>query len=215
MKQQLPKAICFDLDGVLVDATEWHFQAFNDALGLFGYSIGRDDHINVYNGLPSKEKLKIMAEKGIIPTGVHNVILEQKKNNTNRLISNNCRPMYDKILMLRWLKSQGVKLACCSNAIQESVENMLELSMIAEYFDVIIGNDKGFKPKPAPDIYYEAFIELFGTHMEGENAIMNGDAEDVWIVEDAPHGIEAAKASGAGRVIEVGGFEEVNLSLFI
>jgi len=203
MKQQLPKAICFDLDGVLVDATEWHFQAFNDALGLFGYEIGRDDHMNVYNGLPSKQKLKIMADKGIIPSGVHNVVLEQKKMNTNKLISNNCRPMYDKIIMLKWLVSQGVKVACCSNAIQESVENMLNLSMIFDYFYTIIGNDVGFAPKPAPDIYLEAFKRL------------EVDAKDTWIVEDAPHGIEAAHASGAGRVIEVGGFSEVNLSLFI
>ena len=38
------KAILFDLDGVLVDATEWHYEALNRALGLFGYNIARYEH---------------------------------------------------------------------------------------------------------------------------------------------------------------------------
>jgi beta-phosphoglucomutase len=36
------KAVIFDLDGVLVDATDWHYEALNDALGLFGFEITRE-----------------------------------------------------------------------------------------------------------------------------------------------------------------------------
>ena len=35
------KAILFDMDGVLIDAKEWHYEALNQALGLFGYTITR------------------------------------------------------------------------------------------------------------------------------------------------------------------------------
>lgn len=217
--ENLPKAVCFDLDGVLVDATEWHFQAFNEAIGLFGHQIERDDHIKIYNGLPSREKLKIMAKNGIVPEGVHDVILEQKKIITNRLIAINCRPKYDKILMLKWLKSKGVKLACCSNAIQESVETMLKLSMLYDYFDLIMGNDYHsgveIKPKPAPDIYYSAFIELFGIFDgHGHGKLSVDPAQEILIIEDSEHGYQSGVASGA-RVIRVSGHEEVNLSLFI
>jgi HAD superfamily hydrolase (TIGR01509 family) len=78
---------------------------------------------------------------------------------------------------------------------------MLKMSQIDHFFDHIIGNDEGLNPKPAPDIYLSAFERL------GINP------EEAIIVEDAPHGIEAAKASGA-QVIAVRGFEDVNLSLF-
>jgi beta-phosphoglucomutase len=198
----LPKAVCFDLDGCLIDATDWHYEALNKALGLFGYSIKRGDHIKVYNGLPTKEKLKIMSQQQSLPVGLHEVIDDQKKIYTNELIQLRCRPAYDKILMLEYLQSKGVKLVCCSNAIQVSVEDMLKRAMIDHFFEHIIGNDVGFTPKPAPDIYLEAFRRL------------EIDPKDIWIVEDAPHGIEAAKASNAGRVIEVSGYNEVNLSLF-
>ena len=39
------KAVIFDMDGVLVDAKEWHYQALNKALGLFGLEISRYDHL--------------------------------------------------------------------------------------------------------------------------------------------------------------------------
>jgi len=199
----LPKCVIFDCDGVLIDAVRWHYEAFNRALNLFGYSIQPDDHIKVYNGLPTKEKLKIMSEKENFPEKLQQIIRDQKRQYTNDLVALHCKPSYDKIIMLSYLKQKGVKLGCCSNAITESVEDMLKRSHLFNFFQEVIGNDMGFAPKPAPDIYLEAFRRL------------EVSPEDVWIVEDAPHGVQAAKASGAGRVIEVEGFEQVNLNLFL
>ncbi len=215
MKTKLPKGVCFDLDGVLIDATEWHWEALNKALNLFGYTIGRDDHIKVYNGLPTKEKLRIMTEKQNLPEGLHSVIREQKKIYTNELIQRYCKPAYDKILMLNYLKKNGVKLACCSNAITESVEDMLKRAKLYDYFDVVMGNDKGFKPKPEPDIYLQAFCELFAVFEKGtDQGKLSVDVEEIAIVEDAPHGIIAAKKTGA-QVIVVSGYSDVNLNLFL
>lgn len=196
------KAIIFDLDGILVDATEWHYEALNKALGLFGYTIGKDDHKKVYNGLPTNEKLKIMSKKQGLPFELHEIIKAMKRKYTDEIISQKCRPNHAKQLMLTHLKNKGYKLACASNAQKYSVLNMLKMSQIDHFFDHIMGNDEGYKPKPAPDIYLAAFKKLGIKPQEGI------------ILEDAPHGIEAAKASGA-RVIAVRDYEDVNLSLFI
>ncbi len=193
-------AVMFDLDGVLVDATEWHYEALNRALRLFGSEIGREEHLKVYNGLPTTEKLKILSERGEIPWGIHPVIKSLKKRYTEEEVSNKCRPSYEKLIMLTHLKRKGYKLACCSNAQKYSVENMLRRSGIDHFFDLVLGNDEGYKTKPAPDIYLAAF------------RILKVKPNETVIIEDAPHGIKAAKASG-GRVIEVKGFHEVNLTL--
>jgi len=195
------KAIIFDLDGVLIDATEWHYEALNKSLNLFGYAIGRDDHLKIYNGLPTNEKLKIMSEKQGLPEGLHGIIKAMKKQYTDDVVSQRCRPDHTKQLMLAQLKNRGYKLACCSNAQKYSVMNMLNRAQIDYFFHEIVGNDEGFEPKPQPDIYLVAFERL------------GVSPEEVVIVEDAPHGIEAAKASGA-QVIAVRGYEDVNLSLF-
>lgn len=195
------KAVIFDLDGVLVDATEWHFEALNDALKLFGFEITKDEHIGFYNGLPTAEKLKVLSEKKTLPTSLHEIIKSMKKKYTDERVAQLCRPAYEKQLMLRQLKAKGYKLACCSNAQKYSVVNMLKFAGIIDFFDLVIGNDEGFAPKPAPDIYLAAFEHL------------GISPKEAVIIEDAPHGVQAAQASGA-QVIVVKGYHDVDLSLF-
>ena len=190
------KAIIFDLDGVLVDACEWHYGALNMAFEyILLKPIGRDDHIKVYNGLPTKKKLELMG----VDEETKKRVVYDKKRFTKEIIDKKCRPNLNKIEMLFSLKHY--KLACCSNAIKESVEQMLKKSYLYDYFDLVMGNDEGFAPKPAPDIYLEAAKRL------------GVDIKDCLIVEDAPHGIEAAKASGA-MVLAVRGYKDVNIDLF-
>ena len=58
------KLIIFDLDGVLVDTKPLHFYALNKSLKLIeNYEISLDDHLNLFDGLPTKEKLKILLKK--------------------------------------------------------------------------------------------------------------------------------------------------------
>ena len=195
------KAIIFDLDGVLIDATEWHYEALNDALRLFGFEISREDHLGFYNGLPTAEKLKNLSEKKGLPLGLHETIKELKRKYTDNRVLQLCSPSHEKQIMLTHLKNKGYQLACCSNAQKYSVLNMLQMAQIDNFFDHIIGNDEGIKPKPAPDVYLTAF------------KMLNVTPPEAIIVEDATHGIEAARESGA-KVIAVRGFEDVNLSLF-
>lgn len=195
------KTIIFDLDGVLIDATQWHYEALNDALKIFGYEIGIEEHLTTYNGLPTLEKLKLMSERKGLPRNLHEIIRVLKRKYTDERVRQNCNPTHEKQIMLTNLKRKGYKLACCSNAQKYSVVNMLQGAQIDHFFDFVLGNDEGYKAKPEPDIYLAAFKKL---------KINPGEAI---IVEDALHGVEAAKRSGA-KVIAVRGFEDVNLSLF-
>ena len=55
------KLVIFDLDGVLIDSKNYHFEALNLALGE-KYSINREEHLNDYDGLPTIEKLKLSED---------------------------------------------------------------------------------------------------------------------------------------------------------
>ena len=125
-----------------------------------------------------------------------------KRKYTDEKVRQLCNPSHEKQIMLTNLKKKGYKLVCASNAQKYSVRNMLRHAGIEHFFNLIIGNDEGFKPKPQPDIYLATFKAL---KIKPNEAV---------IVEDASHGIEAAKRSGA-KVIAVRGFEDVNLSLFL
>ncbi len=190
------KAILFDLDGVLVDATEWHYEALNRALGLFGYNIARYEHLTTYNGLPTRKKLEMLSVEKGFPRGLHALVNQVKQKYTREEILRSCTPVFEKEFMVHQLKREGYLLAVCSNSIRESVELMLRGSGIWDLFDCILSNEDVKQSKPDPEIYLLAC---------GRLGIQPGEA---LIVEDAPHGVEAARRSGAA-ICQVSGFNEV------
>ncbi len=195
------KAIIFDLDGVLVNMPNGHYEALNNALALFGAKINEDEHFDFFNGLPTKKKLEELERQKRLPSGLIEFINEIKQDYTKEIIPKYCKPDYSKIILLKQLKSNDFKLGCCSNSIKETLHLMLKSANIFDYFDIIIGNDEVKNPKPHPEIYIKSF-EALGVQ-----------PEECIIVEDSQHGIVSAKASGA-TVYEVKGVDDVNLSLF-
>ena len=195
------KAILFDLDGVLVNMPDGHYEALNRALALFGAKIEKDEHFNFFNGLPTKKKLEELERQGRIPPNLREFINNLKQKHTKEVIQEYCRPDYSKLILLKHLKDRGYKLACCSNSLKETLHLMLKSANLYDHFDLIIGNDEISNPKPHPEIYLTAFDHL---GIKPTEAI---------IVEDSPHGINSARASGA-TVYVVRGVEDVNLSLF-
>jgi HAD superfamily hydrolase (TIGR01509 family) len=191
------KAVLFDLDGVLVDATEWHYEALNRALGLFGFHIARYEHLTTYNGLPTRKKLEMLSVEKGFPRGLHTLTNKIKQKYTREEILRSCTPVFEKEFMVRQLKRDGLKLAVCSNSIRESVELMLRGSGILDEFDCVLSNEDVSAPKPDPEMYITACQRL---------GIKPAEAV---IVEDAPHGIEAARKSGA-QLCRVNGFNEVD-----
>ena len=62
------KAVIFDLDGVLVDTKQIHFEALNKALEKYNFKkISFDDHIKIFDGLPTSEKLNILNKRNKLP----------------------------------------------------------------------------------------------------------------------------------------------------
>lgn len=193
------KAILFDLDGVLVDARDWHFIAFNEALRPFGLQIGREEHEDRFDGLPTRLKLATLADEGRLPSDVHPLVLRAKQVATRRLILDRCRPDPEKKEMLRGLKNRGLRLGVCSNSSRESLRLMLEGAGLVPYFGCALSADDVARPKPAPDIYLEAMTRL------------RVEPGETVIVEDGAYGVESARRAG-GRVLKVGSIAEVGLA---
>jgi beta-phosphoglucomutase len=189
--------VLFDLDGVLENATEWHYEALNRALRLFGFDITRYEHLASYNGLPTRRKLQMLTVEKGLPPAIHEMLNRLKQVYTREEILTKCRPVFEKEYMLSRLRHEGLKLAVCSNSIRESVDLMIHQAGLAEYFDFLVSNEDVGKPKPDPEIYTTAIARMGVT------------PEETLIVEDAPHGVEAARRSGA-HLCQVSGFGDVD-----
>ena len=191
------KAILFDMDGVLIDAKDWHYEALNSALRLFGHEITRYDHIHTFDGLPTKTKLKMIGEESYLPEQLHSFINEIKQQYTRELVELKCRPVFQHQYALAKLKHEGYKMAVCSNSIRSSIELMMKKSGLFQYLDLIMSNEDVTNSKPNPEVYVKA-IGRFGLK-----------PEEVLILEDNKNGIKAALASG-GNLLKINEVTDVN-----
>ena len=179
------KAVIFDMDGVLIDAKEWHYETLNKALNLFGAEISRYDHLVTFDGLPTKKKLEMLSLEGGFPRGLHGFVNELKQQYTMEVVYAKCKPVFQQQYALSRLKAEGYHLAVCSNSIRKSVEIMMEKSALIEYLNFFLSNQDVKNGKPDPEMYNLAIKKL------------NLHPQECLIVEDNDHGLKAALASGA------------------
>ncbi len=81
------KLVIFDLDGVLVEAKQIHYDALNEALGE-KYSISWDEHLSIYDGLKTNQKLDMLTERKGLPISSHKQIWDDKQKYTLKALSN-------------------------------------------------------------------------------------------------------------------------------
>lgn len=191
------KAVLFDMDGVLIDARDWHYEALNKALGLFGLGISRYDHLHSFDGLPTREKLRMLSEQYYLPEELHPFINKVKQKYTMEAISANCRPMFHHEYALSQLNRKGYRIAVCSNSVRNTIESMMKMAELDRYIDLIVSNEDVHKAKPDPEMYNTAINKL---------DLKPGEC---LVVEDNPNGIAAGRASGA-YVLPVATVYDVN-----
>jgi len=190
------KAILFDMDGVLIEAKDWHYEALNDALRIFGCEISLYDHLVTFDGLPTKHKLNMLSSLGKLPKDLHPIINIMKQKHTMRMILNKCKPLFNHQYAISKLHSEGYKMAVCSNSIRKSVEVMIEQAGLNQYFDFYVSNEDVEKGKPHPEMYNLAMNK------------MNLKPEQCLILEDNENGIKAAVESG-GHLLKIGEVTDV------
>jgi len=183
------KAVIFDMDGVLIDAKDWHYDALNKALNHFGFNISRYDHLVTFDGLPTRRKLEMLTREQGLPSKLHSFLNELKQIYTMEIVHARCKPRFQHEYALSHLKAAGYKLAVASNSVRNSVEVMMVKSSLTPYLDAIVSNEDVAKGKPDPEIYLKS-LSMLG---------VAGD--ETLVVEDNEHGIAAGQAAGAHLMI--------------
>jgi HAD superfamily hydrolase (TIGR01509 family) len=180
------KLIIFDLDGVLVDARELHYQALNRALASVGeeFVIQRDEHLSTYDGLNTTKKLNMLTAQKGLPLENHNEVWQKKQDMTLQIID---AFAYDERMrsILRNLKDRGYQVCVASNSIRETVKMMLIRKGLMEFIDFFYSNQDVSKPKPSTEIYLQCMIKA------------GVSPKETLIVEDSHIGRKAALDSGA------------------
>ena len=155
------KLVIFDLDGVLVDSRDMHYEALNCALSNIDekYVITRDEHLSLYDGLPTSRKLTMLTEKKDLPVDKHQQIWEDKQKATLDIFS---RLEHDHELMyyFQQLKNKGYQIAVASNSIRNTVKLVLLKLGVLEFVDYYVSNEDVVRNKPFPEMYWKCMTSL-------------------------------------------------------
>ncbi len=182
----LNKLVIFDLDGVLIDSRELHYDALNEALRKVGqeYVISREEHLSTYDGLNTTRKLELLSEQKSLDRKYFNQIWQEKQNATFDLIrklpANNTAKY-----IIEELKKKGWKVAVASNSIRETIRIALDTIGILGDVDYIVSNEDVKRTKPFPEMYWKCMTAL------------NTLPKNTIIVEDSHIGRQGAIDSGA------------------
>jgi len=190
---EMIKLIIFDLDGVLVEAKDIHFEALNRALGK--YAIDWNEHLSIYDGLKTTQKLQMLTERKGLPESSHELVWEAKQYWTLQMLKE-LKPNQTLQSVMNALVEDGYKLAVCSNSIRKTVLTTLSKLGIIEFMDLIISNEDVKNSKPHPEMYWKAI------------SVMSCLPEETLIVEDSPYGLLAASRSKS-HILRVANPKEV------
>jgi HAD superfamily hydrolase (TIGR01509 family) len=180
------KLIIFDLDGVLIESRELHFEALNAALVRVSpqFVVTKEEHLSTYDGLNTTRKLELLSERKGLDRKFFNQVWTDKQTATFKLIRE--FPRSDRLRqMFAEINSQGIKIAVASNSVRETIKLALLSIGVMEFVDYFISNEDVSRTKPFPEMYWKCMTA------------MNALPKTTVIIEDSHIGRQGALDSGA------------------
>jgi beta-phosphoglucomutase-like phosphatase (HAD superfamily)/dTDP-glucose pyrophosphorylase len=153
------KLVIFDLDGVLIDSKDYHYEALNQALGL-EYAISKEDHVSIYDGLPTKRKLELLTKNKGLSADLYEKIWKDKQEITLKIFNDSVTKDYELMGYFQQLLNEGYKIAVASNSIRNTVKIILLRLGLLEFVDIYVSNEDVVRNKPFPAMYWKCMTTL-------------------------------------------------------
>ncbi len=179
-----PKAILFDLDGVLTDTSEYHYRAWKRLADEEGIPFTREENDEHLRGVSRRESLMYIIRDRKYSEDQIQEMMDRKNRYYNDMIEN----MSPNDLvpggrqLLQEIRDAGIKIAIASGS--KNSHTVLERLNIMSYLDGVSDGYCVVNSKPAPDLFVYAA------------GLVNVRTVDCLGVEDADAGIEAIKTAG-------------------
>ncbi len=177
----LQQCVIWDMDGVLIDTSEYHFLAWSKMLQGLGVAYTREMHEQFF-GMKNEDFLSLVFAKALGPDQVAK-IGERKEELFRRSILGKVALLPGVRYWLDWLRERGVIQALASSAPPENVDTLVRETGIRSYFSAIVSS-ANLPGKPDPAIFLQA---------AGQVGI---PARGCIVIEDAVAGVQAAKNAG-------------------
>lgn len=177
------EAFIFDMDGVIIDSEPMHFDVDIRVMEYYGHPITQEK-LEDYVGMTNPELWKSIREEFGMSQTVEEIIEYQLGHKIGVLRAAEMEPIEGIRELLAELKKGDIPRAIASSSPPVFIEAVLEKFGLRDEFQVVVSGEQVPKGKPAPDVYLRA-AELLGVN-----------PANCAVLEDARHGVAAAKAAG-------------------
>ena len=183
-----PQAIIWDMDGVLVDTSDFHYEAWLETFQIFGreeLNFSRAQFDAIF-GMRNAETIAQLFGPALATPSFTAQVSEAKEALFRQHIRGQLKPLPGVRSWLEYWQAAGVKQAIASSAPQLNIEAILSEMEVEDSFQTIISAEtpQVSRSKPAPD----AFLEAARRFDLAPAACL--------VIEDAVIGVQAAKAAG-------------------
>ena len=173
--------IIWDMDGVLIDTADAHYQAWKDILSQYDIDFSRK-YFNDTFGINDHSLIIEVIHPKPSDTVIQEISLQKERLYRTKI--KKTLKVYPGVKeILGACQVLGFKQALDSSAPQENIDAAMEISGLRPYFDQVISTD-GMPSKKFPDAYLAAATAF---HLAPDHC---------FVVEDSILGIEGAKKAG-------------------
>ncbi|HEX5011346.1 MAG TPA: HAD family phosphatase [Planctomycetota bacterium] len=177
------QAVIFDMDGVLVDSEPLHFATTNVVLARRGAAIDRafyDQRL----GMPEVDFFRDVVDRLQLREAPEELARERIRESLDVLAGADLLPTDGALECLLLLRADGRKLGLATSAARAQLELIVERFALRSVLSALVAVEEVAHGKPAPDLFLEAARRL------------SVAPEECIVVEDAVHGVRAARAAG-------------------
>ncbi len=176
------QAILFDLDGLMFDSEPHSLASWEAVLKERGVTF---DQLTIDSilGLRIDATAQTLIDRYHLPDTVQG-LSDAKTEYQIAHLDGNVPPKSGLLELLDDIDRRGLQKAVASSGIRRYVAAVLRVNGLLDRFSVIITGDQVAHGKPAPDVFLAAARAL------------NAEPQHCLVLEDAPAGVQAAKAAG-------------------
>ena len=184
---QPARGVILDFDGLLADSEKYHFFSYREVFGRYGHNVDEEEYYKYWTSLGHGAKGEIQRHG--LDLDPHAIRVE-KQPIFSQYCENGSIEMFPEAIDMLCILSESAKLlAIASGSFRKDIHAVLRNAGVDSLIKVIIGSDTVPQIKPAPDVFLKAL------------EVLDLDAKDVVVLEDAEKGMMAARAAGLPVII--------------
>jgi beta-phosphoglucomutase len=212
---ELPAAVIFDMDGVLVDSNPYHLAKWVDFLDHHQISYKEEELPELILGMRNDTAFHHFLGPDLTPEESRR-LSEEIEETFRRVFKPHAKPLPGLDPLIKECHAAGIPMAVASSAVKTNIEFVVDALGYRRYFRTLVSGDEVTHAKPDPEIYLKAADHL------------GIDPADAVAFEDSYVGIGAVKNAGMKCVaiastfpiekltpladLVIPGFEDMNLA---